>query len=75
MSSEQAGRAPAGEEAEMRKTTAIGIGAAAAILVLSGCTKVYMVPTPQGWMEMRTSKDENVIKLRPAEKVKVKHDY
>ncbi len=61
-------------EAVMKMMVMGMIVAAVAILLLSGCKKVHMVPTSQGWMEMETSKDENVIKLKPAEKVKVKYE-
>lgn len=67
-----AGR-PARGEAIMKIMVMGVIVTAVAILLLSGCKKVHMVPTSQGWMEMKTSKDENVITLKPAEKVKVKY--
>jgi len=49
----------------MGKVAAIGI-CAAAFLLLPGCRKVYMVPTPEGWTEMRATREGNVMIAPPS---------
>ncbi|MDD5557637.1 MAG: hypothetical protein PHN82_10390 [bacterium] len=47
------------------------VAACAAAAAFAGCRKVYMVPTPQGWMEMESRKGGDELKFRPAEKVEM----
>jgi hypothetical protein len=57
----------------MKKIAILGLSAVVLSLVCTGCKKVYMVPTPQGWVEQEVSRDGNKVKYRPAEKIEV--DY
>ncbi|MCX6338542.1 MAG: hypothetical protein NTX71_01305 [Candidatus Aureabacteria bacterium] len=56
----------------------LGFLAIIAWMIASGCgmfkKEVYMVPTPQGWVEQETKNGGDKIKYKPAERVKVKYE-
>lgn len=63
----------------MRRTALLWLALPVAVAFLSGCgvfkKEVYMVPTQRGWYEMQIKEKGDKIKLKPAEKVEVKHEY
>lgn len=61
----------------MKTRLLLGLLAMSAAVLISGCSmfkkEAYLVPTPQGWVEMQSKDGGNKLKMKPAEKVEVKY--